>query len=291
MKNLRLLAAVVALIVVGVIAGTVIGSARAAAPAGAPAAAAAPASETNAPAASEKPGIDKQAYCESFLQHFAANLGVDSSKLVGAARDAAKATLDEAVKAGDLTQAQADRISEHLTQAVGDKPCAALGSGVGGLKHPGGPGRDGFGHWRHGFGFGGFGLGGFGFGAFGLGDEFRGAIAEVATATADSLHLSNAKLLERVRGGETLKQIAAAQGVDYAAVTKAAADATKTALDKLVKDGKLPQALADQLLSQAKSWLADGGDIRSGIGGAFGPGFAPGKGMRWLHGGGDAPHR
>src|SRR5438105_8913650 len=68
------------------------------------------------PSPSAKPGAAaKSAYCDKFMQHLAGDLKTSQSNLNSQVTKAAGETLADAVKAGDLTQAQADKIKSQLT--------------------------------------------------------------------------------------------------------------------------------------------------------------------------------
>jgi uncharacterized protein YidB (DUF937 family) len=72
----------------------------------APAAAASPKPSSSPNAAQAK----RQAYCNSFVNHLASDLGKKPDQVNKAVSDALSQTLADAVKAGDLTQQQADAI-------------------------------------------------------------------------------------------------------------------------------------------------------------------------------------
>ena len=147
----------------------------------------------------------------------AQNVSIDDVR--AAARAAAKAELDKAVSAGDLTQAQAD---EELTEIV-----ARIEQLRGGFFF--GPGR--------------------GPGPGGPGFRFRSK-GGVLGAAAKALKLSEAQLFNRLRNGQTLRQIADAQGVSLADVRAAARAKAKQELDQEVSAGHLTQAQADALLQR-----------------------------------------
>jgi hypothetical protein len=63
--------------------------------------------------------------CSDFVSHFASNLGTTQSKVDAAFQKAAGQTLDDEVKNGDLTQAQADAIKKKI---AGQAPCALMPS-------------------------------------------------------------------------------------------------------------------------------------------------------------------
>jgi hypothetical protein len=71
-----------------------------------------------APAAAQSATTSK--VCTDFLNHFAANLGSDQTKVNAAFQQAISQTLADEVKAGKLTQKQADAIKAKL---AGKQPC------------------------------------------------------------------------------------------------------------------------------------------------------------------------
>lgn len=178
------------------------------------------------------------ALCQTFLNEFAKSLGVNESALLPAAKAAAKATVDKAVSDGDLTKAQGDAIKSRIDSFDGNS-CALLG-----------------GRWRaavrHGV-------------KVDIGKD-------MLDAAAGALHLSSNDLMAKLRGGQTLKQVAQAQNVDYATVSKAVHDAAKTDLDKLVAGGTLTQDRENKILDRLDKALANG---RLGIASAF-PALRPG---------------
>lgn len=61
--------------------------------------------------------------CNDFVSHFASNLGTTQSKVDAAFVKAVGQTLDDEVKSGDITQAQADAIKKKM---AGQAPCALM---------------------------------------------------------------------------------------------------------------------------------------------------------------------
>ena len=161
---------------------------------------------------------------QAVLEDAAGRLDVDADELRDALSAAEDAQLDAEVKAGRLTQEQADAIKQ-----MRERSGLVLGGGPG---HPGGP---------HGFG-----------------GERHGGPGEVMGAAAKALGISERKLFTQLRNGKSLQQIAKAQGKDYADVKAAVRDAVKTELDEAVKDGRLTQAQADDMLEHLTDGLDDG---------------------------------
>lgn len=227
MSTLRIAGFGTALIVAAVIGGTIIGSVAAntmppvsgaATPdaAGVDVLAAATAEPVGAVAA-ETAGK----YCESFLDAYAAALGVERSALAPAGTKAAEATIAAALAAGDITAAQADRLAARLKDAqVGG--CPKFADRIGQARPAAGVVRDG------------------------------------VVAAAKSLGMTTAELRAELRSGKDLKQIAAAKGVPYATVTAAALAPVKAKLDAAVAAGTIKQARADRILARLEVNLADG---------------------------------
>ena len=184
---------------------------------------------------------DKAAYCETWQKAFADELGVSVDDLLPAAKAATIASIDAAVAAGDLTEERATELKAKVEAFDGDG-CRFFGHSSFGGGH---------GHKLH--------IGG----------------GEVLNAAAEALALEPGELKQALRSGDSLQDVATAQGKDYDAVSDAVHDAAKTALDAAVAEG-LDQARADELLAKLDEALASG-DF---------PQFGPGRG-HWFRGGGD----
>ncbi|MEP7040016.1 MAG: hypothetical protein ABI864_00425 [Chloroflexota bacterium] len=176
------------------------------------------------------------AYCETWQKSFADELGVSVDDLLPAAKAASIAAIDAAVAAGDLTAERATALKEKVNAAVGNG-CPFFG-------HP----------------FTGAGAG--------LKGHFGGPLLSVA---AEALGMEPGELVQALRSGDSLQDVATAQGKDYHTVTQAIHDAVKTKLDAAVADG-LDQARADAMLSKLDEALA-AGDF---------PAFGPGRGRLGL---------
>ncbi len=119
--------------------------------------------------------------------------GVDVAKVITALVDEAKAKLAEEVKAGRITQAQADERSADLPARLTEHVNRTGGPGKGG-HGKGGPGR------KHGPGL---------------------------AAAAKAIGISEADLLTELRAGKSIAQVAQAKGVDPAKVITAIVEEAK----------------------------------------------------------------
>ena len=166
---------------------------------------------------------DKAAYCDTWQKAFADELGVSVDKLLPAAKAASVAAIDAALKAGDITAERATALKAKVAAADGSNACRFFG-------HP-------------------FAGGGHGFKVNGGGP--------LLSAAAKALGMDPGALVQALRSGDSLKDVAAAQKKAYADVTKAIHDAAKTKLDAAVADG-LARARADEILSKLDAALAAG---------------------------------
>lgn len=149
------------------------------------------------------------------LADIANQKGKSVDGLKTAIRNAQKADLDQAVKDGKLTRAQADRIEDELSEHVD-----ALVEGGRGLKIP-----------RLGFGLG-----------FGL----RAGVDLIDTA-ADYLGLSRAQLRDELSDGDSLADVARQKGKSVDGLETALKKSLRTQLDKAVANDKLSKEQADKL--------------------------------------------
>ena len=157
--------------------------------------------------------FDPGAQRQAFLNDAAGRLGVSSQQLADALKQAALDRVDAALAAGTITQAQADRLKAAIE--AGRVPFGVLGFG-----------------FRHGFG---------------LGLRVR---AQGLAAAATYLGLSPDELRTRLRSGQSLAQIAQAQGKTVDGLEQALLATAKDRLDQAVADGKLTGAERDAILSR-----------------------------------------
>lgn len=165
------------------------------------------------PSASPAAAAKIQAYCDSFVNHLASNLGKKPGDVQKAAASALDQTLEDAVKAGDLTRQQADAIKSRQA----NKPVCA-----GGLAA--------------------------------LRPDRAGSRARVGLAAyAKALGISPQDLKQQLASGKTVKDIAAAKGMDENTFRNNLVNAVKPDLDARVAAGKLTQQQEDTILNKLKT--------------------------------------
>jgi hypothetical protein len=158
----------------------------------------------------------------SFLDAVAAKLGISSEKLLDATKAAAVDQVDAQLKAGTITEAQAEAMKERIQS--GELPFFA------------GPGmhRGGFGH--------------------GPGMGRPGGHLDDAAAY---LGVTEAELVEQLRAGKSLADVAKAEGKSVDGLKAALLASEKKELDALVAAGTITQAQADAALERREARLDD----------------------------------
>ncbi len=166
-------------------------------------------------------------YVDAFWAALAKRLGISVDTAKSQVTASEKDVIEQMVKDGKLTRAQADRIEQNLNN----------NGGAGGLFLRGFPGR---------------GVPGGRFGQTGPGQNggkwfgFWGSTAELE-AVARVLKLDPSALTSQLKSGKTLADIATAQNVDQAAVKQAIIDTAKAEIQRQVQDGVLTQAQANTM--------------------------------------------
>jgi hypothetical protein len=135
---------------------------------------------------------------KAFLNDVARRLGVTPQKLTAALDGAVTDQLNAAVKAGKLTQTQANAIERHV-QKRGFAPLSFFGGPPLGLRR----------HLR-----------------------FQGVPAPALSAAAKYLGISTSKLGSELRSGQSLRQIAKAHGKSVAGLRKAVTSAVLKAMPR-----------------------------------------------------------
>jgi uncharacterized protein YidB (DUF937 family) len=157
---------------------------------------------------------------KAVISDAAKQLGVQPNQLSSALKKALENRVDAAVAAGRLTKAQGDELKQRIES--NDFPLFAPRVG-----HDGGFDHHGFGH------HGGPGL----------------------DAAAGYLGLSEDALHSQLESGKTLAQVAKDQGKSVDGLVAALKADLKQHLDEAVADGRLTQAQADRILSNADNRL------------------------------------
>lgn len=161
---------------------------------------------------------DKQRYAEMYLDRLAARLGIPRDRLTEAGKQAAEDVIAQALKDGAITQADATRLRERIQS----------------------------------FNFGSFFGGRFGK-RFADHAELGSLKRTVMDALAAKLGMTTGALLESLRSGTSVAELARTKGISLATLGAAVADAVKPVLDGLVKDAKLSQERAANVLARIRS--------------------------------------
>jgi hypothetical protein len=112
----------------------------------------------------------------------------------------------------------------------------------------------------------------------GRGPGGRGLGLEGLQAAAEALNMTTDELIDALRSGQTLEQLAEAAGVDIQdvqdAIQAAQAESFRTRIQQAVTDGTITQEHADWLLEGLdKGFIGGAGGF--GLGGPHGPGLGP----------------
>jgi hypothetical protein len=213
MRLTRHLGISIALIAAALLGGTLIGSALAT-----------DSDPSASPAANE---AAETSYCDTFLDAFAAELGATRDEVVAAGQAAARAALDAAVAAGDVSEERATRLRTKIDEFEG-VDCGLL-RGLSRAWGHGGPGGRG---WGHGF----------------ISGDALGAVA-------DALGLQTAEMLEQWRDAGSLEALAQEQGVSYDELKATVVGEVESALGAT----DLSDERKTSILERVQTWLDEGG--------------------------------
>jgi hypothetical protein len=171
---------------------------------------------------------------QQYLDDVAKRLNVTPAQLDNALKGASLDQLQAAVKAGKLTQAQANALKQRIQQAggapfLGPPPPFGPGGPV-----PYGPGRFGFGFGLH-----------------------RALAFGPAEGAAKYLGLTEAQLVNQLQSGKSLAQIAKAQGKTTAGLEQAITSSLKARLDKAVANKRITAAQEQQMLKGLSARIND----------------------------------
>jgi hypothetical protein len=187
---------------------------------------------------------------KAVVEDAAEQLGVAPAELSDALKQALANRLDEAVKAGTLTEAQAEAMKQRLES--NDFPLF----GGPALGHRGGPGH----HMGR---------------AMGL------------DAAASFLGVTEAELRTELQSGKTLAEVAKAEGKTVDGLVDALVTAATKRLDEAVADGRLTKAQRDEIVASLEErTTARVNGERPEFREQRGPGFGMGQGRGFGGGGG-----
>jgi hypothetical protein len=204
-------------------------------------------------------GSGPSAFVDSLAQH----LGISTPKLQDAAKAAALDQVDNALVAGRITKEQADALKAQIND--GDYPLSGHG-------------------FSHGFGEHGFDHGPLGPPGIGL----HGSLE----AVTDYLGLSRGDLVQKLGDGQSLAQIAKAQGKSVDGLVSAIVDAAKKRLDQAVAAGRLSADQEKTMLARLQTMVEQMVSTTPPALSAASPGFGFGFGRHTPFGrGGFAPPR
>ena len=165
---------------------------------------------------------------QAFLGDVAKRLNVSPDKLNSALKGAFEDRLDAAVKAGRITQKQADAIKQKVEQNGGPP---VLGPGAAGRGFgPGGP------RFLH---------------------RGSGPVHDGIDAAAKYLGLTDKQLFNKLSSGKSLADVAGDQNKSVDGLKSAITASVKSDLDQAVKDKKLTQAQEDNILGKLNSKLGE----------------------------------
>jgi polyhydroxyalkanoate synthesis regulator phasin len=147
-------------------------------------------------------------YCEQYLQDLAKRLGVSVSTLQQDKLSAREDVLAQMVKDGKLTQSQATAIQQRLQSK---QACTGKGNSAGrGIVL----------------------------------NSLKQYLPNVESQVAQGLKLTSSQLTADLKNGQSLNQIATAQGVSSTQLHTIVLNAVQSAVNQAVKDGNLTQAQA-----------------------------------------------
>ncbi len=219
MRLTRTLATTSALILAALVGGTLIGSALA----------------TDAdPSASPGAESTETSYCDTFLDAFASELGVTRDEIVAAGKEAALASIDAAVAAGDISEERAETLRGKVNEFDG-VDCGLFRRGMGFGHHFGNGGPRG-GAWLPRLG------------------------ADALDTLAESLGVESSALLEALAGAESLEAVATELSVDYAVMKSTVLETAEAA----IAESGVSEERGTRMIERLTEWLDEGGDLHGG---------------------------
>jgi polyhydroxyalkanoate synthesis regulator phasin len=154
-----------------------------------------------------------------FVQKLAGILHLSQSQTANDLKQAELQTIDQMVKDGRLTQAQADKIKQRINSGQAPGPFHRFPRGA----------------------------------RFGDAAPIGSLRTAELNAVAGALGMSVSDLQTQLRSGKTLADLEQSKGVSDAAVRSAAHDAAKKVLDPAVKAGTITQSQEDAILQRITS--------------------------------------
>ena len=173
-------------------------------------------------------------YAQVFLDKLAGILHLTPAQTQDALKQAQLQTVDQMVKDGQITQAQANALKARINAGQGLGPIGGLGLRRGGAFKA-------------------------------QGTVLRDLTTAELNAAASALHLSTADFQSALRSGKSLSDLETQQKVSDGAVKAAMKSAAKGVLDKAVKAGTITQAQADSIHSRVGSGLNFGFGHKPGL--------------------------
>lgn len=158
---------------------------------------------------------------QAFFDAVAKHLGISSEELEDATKAAAIDQVDAALAEGKITEEQAERMKERIES--GETPPFFFGPRF-------------FGEHR---------------------DFHLHAPGDQLSAAADYLGLSVDELRERLRDGQSLADVAKAEGKSVEGLEQAILDSVKKKLDEGVSNGDLTQSQADDIFERIEEHVDD----------------------------------
>lgn len=156
---------------------------------------------------------------QAIIDDAAKELGVDAQKLEDALEGALENRVDDAVAAGRLTEEQGEALKERIRS--GEVPLLGLRGGKhGGALH-----------------------------------HARGIALDTA---ASYLGVTAAELRESLADGQSLADVAEAEGKSVDGLVDALVDAARTRLDEAVESGRLSDAQRDEMLETLEARIREG---------------------------------
>ncbi len=157
------------------------------------------------------------------IRQLASQAGVSTFTLISDLESKAQSDLQADVTSGSLTSAQASKISSRVDLVIQAWVNGKWPAGWDKMRP-----RE-FGAWRH----------------------------QLISTAANDLHLSESSLMADLRNGQTLAQIATAQGVAASTLTADLENAAQADIQKAVSSGKITSSEAQALQARVDTWIAD----------------------------------